>query len=247
MSFVELPLSGEEVTRRVNESFDIFDGDSKGWLTRHELKCAIASLCGMKPSRTEVDFITSHSPDGQTSRAVFLSYMHDKLRHSDMDENIRRIFKAFDARSAGFITVDNLTSACRESGVKWVPEHVIDAIFDEVDMDKDGRASILPCFEVDTLFAYMKAQFPFGTSLNAIKCCGCQVPGRTMPQPGRLLGDTHINEATVKLELKGFKNQMISMRQPPQASANLFEVAWQGSLVLASIVLEMPNNAQAIL
>lgn len=37
--------------RRIAESFREFDDGSKGWLTRNDLKCAVACLVGYKPSK----------------------------------------------------------------------------------------------------------------------------------------------------------------------------------------------------
>ena len=124
------------------ESFKAFDEGAKGWLARHDLKCAMASLTGYKPSRIEVDCIFRDSADGRVDLARFVSYMEGKLALRDPDEHVRTLFKAFDTRRAGFISVTDALKAFAQAAPS-VPEGVVCDVFAEVDNDGDGKVSCL--------------------------------------------------------------------------------------------------------
>jgi len=87
--------------RRIAESFREFDDGSKGWLTRNDLKCAVACLVGYKPSKVELGEILRAVPEGSVlDEAAFTACMEWRLGIQDPDERIRQIFKSFDYRCA---------------------------------------------------------------------------------------------------------------------------------------------------
>jgi len=55
-------------------SFKRFDEDDKGWLGRHDLKCAFASLAGYKPSALELQHITAKCPNGEVDLRQGMPY-----------------------------------------------------------------------------------------------------------------------------------------------------------------------------
>jgi Ca2+-binding EF-hand superfamily protein len=102
------------VTREhIAQSFRRFDAGDKGWLDRHDLKCAFASLTGYKPSALELQHIAARCPAGQVDQRHFAAYMEERLMGGDggrniygapphgRSEHVRRVFKAFDVRHAG--------------------------------------------------------------------------------------------------------------------------------------------------
>lgn len=65
---LELDSPGEP---HVQQSFQMFDTGGKGWLTRHEAKCAIVSIVGIRPPRVMIEWRSnkSHIHDAGTSRS----------------------------------------------------------------------------------------------------------------------------------------------------------------------------------
>lgn len=135
------------IKKNVEESFKRYDEGSKGWLSRQDLKCAMASLTGYKPSKVEVENIMRGTKDEQICLQVFQRHMEEKLAMLDPDERVRRLFKAFDIRCCGFISRDDLRSVFAES-LPSIPITVVDEVFDEVDADGDGRVS---CREFESM------------------------------------------------------------------------------------------------
>mmetsp|Transcript_6240 Transcript_6240/g.7161 ORF Transcript_6240/g.7161 Transcript_6240/m.7161 type:complete len:169 (+) Transcript_6240:96-602(+) len=134
--------------RTIKDSFQRFDQDSKGWLSRHELKCAMASLTGVKPTKVEVENILHRVAEGgPVDLPIFEKYMQDKLKHVDPDETVRQLFKAFDVRCVGYVSRESLHSLFAEA-LPHIPATVIDEVFYEVDMDCDGRVG---CEEFEVL------------------------------------------------------------------------------------------------
>ena len=70
----------------------------------------------------------------------FTQIMRTKLREEDQNAHIRQIFRAFDAKCCGFITLDDLISALREVGLQ-TPLATATQVFAEVDANQDGRVS----------------------------------------------------------------------------------------------------------
>ena len=87
----------------IASSFKHFDSGDKGWLDRHDLKCAFASLTGYKPSALEIQHITARCPNGEVDLRHFAAYMEERMtsRGETSEEHMRRVFKAFDLRHAG--------------------------------------------------------------------------------------------------------------------------------------------------
>ncbi|GMH42431.1 hypothetical protein BSKO_10350 [Bryopsis sp. KO-2023] len=126
--------------RYVRESFERFDEEGKKWLTKHQVKCAIASLVGRKPTQVEVRSLLDLTPNQQVDLDLFMAYMKDRARCQSEDEHIRAIFKAFDRRCMGFLVRDDLHRIF--NGIaSHVPDIVVDEMFDEIDSDGDGRVS----------------------------------------------------------------------------------------------------------
>mmetsp|Transcript_2470 Transcript_2470/g.4130 ORF Transcript_2470/g.4130 Transcript_2470/m.4130 type:complete len:160 (+) Transcript_2470:332-811(+) len=125
----------------LDESFHQFDDGGKGWLSRSELKFALASMLGYKPSKVEVDIILQRCPEeGRVEVAAFRAFLEEKLSVIDPDDRVRQLFKAFDVRCLGFIGREDLHKVFAKC-LPSIQAAVIDEIFEEVDTDYDGRVS----------------------------------------------------------------------------------------------------------
>ena len=131
----------------IKESFKRFDDGDKGWLNRHDLKCAFASLTGAKPSSAELEMILSRCPARQVDLRLFAAYMEERLTGEGRGtspyarmEHARRIFKAFDVRRAGYVSLDDAVKAFATVAPSVTPGVVAD-VFREADVDGDGRVS----------------------------------------------------------------------------------------------------------
>ena len=67
------------IREHIAQSFKRFDENDKGWLDRHDLKCAFASLTGYKPSATELSHLIQKCPAGQVDQRHFAAYMEERL------------------------------------------------------------------------------------------------------------------------------------------------------------------------
>eukprot|EP00238_Polyblepharides_amylifera_P004585 CAMPEP_0196581250 /NCGR_PEP_ID=MMETSP1081-20130531/33183_1 /TAXON_ID=36882 /ORGANISM="Pyramimonas amylifera, Strain CCMP720" /LENGTH=154 /DNA_ID=CAMNT_0041901407 /DNA_START=72 /DNA_END=533 /DNA_ORIENTATION=+ len=132
--------------KHILESFQEFDEGSKGWLSKSDLKCAMLSLFGRKPTKDEVEQLMQPC-DYQLDFGAFQTAMEEKLSLLEPGDRIRQIFKAFDKRCFGFIGREDLHAVFHDC-LPHIKSSVIDEIFDEVDTDGDGRVS---CREFELL------------------------------------------------------------------------------------------------
>mmetsp|Transcript_38348 Transcript_38348/g.83422 ORF Transcript_38348/g.83422 Transcript_38348/m.83422 type:complete len:166 (-) Transcript_38348:123-620(-) len=130
--------------QQIDESFHRFDEGGKGWLSRSELKFALASMLGYKPSKVEVNIVMHRCPEGpyegQVDISMFRAYLEEKLSVIDPDDRMRQLFKAFDVRCLGFIGREDLHKVFAKC-LPSIPATVIDEIYEEIDTDSDGRVS----------------------------------------------------------------------------------------------------------
>mmetsp|Transcript_28448 Transcript_28448/g.80275 ORF Transcript_28448/g.80275 Transcript_28448/m.80275 type:complete len:155 (-) Transcript_28448:401-865(-) len=125
---------------QIIKSFQQYDDGQKGWLTRAELKCSIASLAGYKPTKTEINSVFQNIPDERITQEVFVERMEKRLQVQDPDERIRQIFKTFDYRCSGFINEADLLKVFA-SCAPHIPQQTVSEVFREIDSDRDGRVS----------------------------------------------------------------------------------------------------------
>ncbi|XP_033104049.1 EF-hand calcium-binding domain-containing protein 11-like isoform X2 [Anneissia japonica] len=102
------------------------DNNQKGFLDREDLKVAVLSLLGYKPSKIEVDEILG-SKEGITLQC-FMDAMLPKLAAEDEDDQIRQVFMSFDMQCKGFITAGDLERVFSEVA-PHIPRHLIQAAF----------------------------------------------------------------------------------------------------------------------
>lgn len=137
-------MSIEQATLRKNisESFHRFDDGGKGWLGSGDLKCAVASLVGYKPSKVELEEILRAVPEGAVmDEENFASCMEWRLGIQDPDQRTRQIFKSFDYRCSGFISQADLLKVFSNCA-PHISRETVRQVFDELDADRDGRVSM---------------------------------------------------------------------------------------------------------
>ena len=158
----------EEEMCQIAETFHNADEGKKGLLTREDLKVAFVSLFGYKPPKSEVDQLMINKTQQQTSlvshlqgdqsltrkssSAVstnpevgltldqFTEIAKTKILAEDIDDEIRQMFLAFDARCQGFITLDVAKKVFLQVA-PFLDPVTVERLFREVDTDRDGRVS----------------------------------------------------------------------------------------------------------
>lgn len=120
-----------EFIAHARKIFDTYDSEGGGRLSRQEAKLAWMALLGCKPSRCELanllapaaartDSDEEQQPDEKAGagRVGWSQFAHAAARRragTDGSDEVRRAFKAFDRRCAGFLTltdVKQVFSAC---------------------------------------------------------------------------------------------------------------------------------------
>lgn len=158
----------EEEMCQIAETFHNADEGKKGLLTREDLKVAFVSLFGYKPSKSEVDQLMINKTQQQTSLGMhlqgdqsvtrksssavstnpqvgltfdqFTEIAKTKILAEDIDDEIRQMFLAFDARCQGFITLDVAKKVFLQVA-PFLDPVTVERLFREVDTDRDGRVS----------------------------------------------------------------------------------------------------------
>ena len=138
-------LVTEEQRRYIMEAFHAADQGNKGFLNREDLKVAIVSLFGYKPSKYEVDELMSKAKVNTDKRLGmhlenFIAIAGAKFSAQDLDDEIRQIFVAFDIECRGFITLENAKKIFFRVA-PFVGTDRVEKVFKEIDSDKDRRIS----------------------------------------------------------------------------------------------------------
>jgi len=141
-------MLGDDDVKTIEKSFNFADKETKGYLTKRELKIVFLCNFGFRPSRFEVsDIMEKYSQHYKSSvgtevRGIskdnVIKIISDRLSYMDKDDGIREIFQCFDMRCKGFIDIDDFKHAIRLK-FKHLSEMTIVQYFRELDTNGDGR------------------------------------------------------------------------------------------------------------
>jgi len=135
--------SESEILSHIQEAFSLADIDNKGYLSRFDLKVAMVSLFGYKPSSFEVNDIISKIDKNECPGITFDQFTviaSNKLKAQDDDDYIRQIFRACDLECRGFITLENAKKIFGQAA-PFMDIMTVERVFKELDGDRDGRVS----------------------------------------------------------------------------------------------------------
>ena len=132
-------------SRAAAAAFARFDSGAKGYLTRHELRCAHIALLGHALSLTELDsLVPKRSGSGAMPSGLTLPQLIDlvtrKLALQEPEELVRRAFRAFDQRANGYVSLADLEAAVQRVAPQ-LPRHTVALAFAQLDADCDGRVA----------------------------------------------------------------------------------------------------------
>lgn len=134
----------QEIQSHIKEAFYLADADNKGYLSRFDLKVAMVSLFGYKPSSFEINDIMSKISEEPQQSGITLDQFQliasNKFKAQDDDDQIRQIFRACDLECRGFITLDNAKRLFAQAA-PFIDMQTVERVFKEIDSDRDGRVS----------------------------------------------------------------------------------------------------------
>ncbi|KAJ1606699.1 putative centrin [Cryptosporidium canis] len=129
----------EQQKMEIKEAFELFDGDSIGFIDIKELKVAMRAL-GLDTKKDELRKIVSSAElnNGMVSYSEFYDLVETKILQRDPREEIIKAFKLFDDDGTGKITFKNLKRVAKELGENITDEEIQEMI-EEADRDGDGE------------------------------------------------------------------------------------------------------------
>ncbi|KAH8741981.1 centrin [Cryptosporidium ryanae] len=129
----------EQQKLEIKEAFELFDGDSIGYIDIKEVKVAMRAL-GFEPKKEELKKLSSNleSNNGMVSYNEFYDLVETKILQRDPREEIIKAFKLFDDDGTGKISFKNLKRVAKELGEN-ISDEEIQEMIDEADRDGDGE------------------------------------------------------------------------------------------------------------
>ena len=137
----------EEQNTQLKKAFDLLDKDNNGTICTSELGAAMKAI-GLNPSDEEVKaMIKSADADenGTLNFPEFQTMMFKELNKAKMEE-IREVFREYDTNNDGTITAEELRKLFKSDKFKdegvVSDDTIIEKMFEEADIDKDGMIKI---------------------------------------------------------------------------------------------------------
>ncbi|XP_067848165.1 EF-hand calcium-binding domain-containing protein 11 isoform X4 [Heptranchias perlo] len=90
------------------------DSGRNGYLSREDLKVAVVTMFGYKPSKMETDMLMAAVLEKDLPGMPldqFMNLMSRKMAAQDRYDEMRQIFSAFDVHCRGFLTVEDFKRA----------------------------------------------------------------------------------------------------------------------------------------
>ena len=134
------------IQQHVLETFPVVDSGHKGYLTRHDLRCAVILLLGYTPSHIEISALLTtagcRTPSERLTLDRFVPLLTRRIEQQDTLQYYQQLFAAFDTEGRGFIRRDDFMRVCQCVTVKGaVDRSMLERLFDVCDVDGDGVVS----------------------------------------------------------------------------------------------------------
>ena len=143
-------LSADEI-EEIKEAFDIFDVDRSGAISVQELLNAMRSLGFDTKNPAIFQMIADMDEDGngEIEFEEFLDMMTARISDRNTKQDLERVFKLFDDKRTGEISVENLRRVAKELG-EDIPEEELKEIILRADLDGDGKLTFDDFYAVIT-------------------------------------------------------------------------------------------------
>ncbi|TMW98968.1 hypothetical protein EJD97_003250 [Solanum chilense] len=133
------------------EAINLFDKDVHGCITIEELATVIRSL-DENPTEEELCHMISevdadHHDNGTMEFIEFLNLITKKMKETDLEEELKEVFKVFDKDQNGFISATDLRHVMINLGEKLTEEEAQQMIR-EADLDGDGQVNFDEFFKM---------------------------------------------------------------------------------------------------
>merc|ERR1712167_166383 len=134
------PGLGEEDVREIKDAFDLFDKDRSGEITVGEMLECMRQLGYDAEDGEAAQHIKNLDTDGSGALEFneFYDLMTARFSESTPKSDLERIFKLFDTKNAGSISVADMRAIADQIGDQVTDEELGDMILKN-DMDNDGK------------------------------------------------------------------------------------------------------------
>ncbi|KAJ2226884.1 hypothetical protein GGF40_004243 [Coemansia sp. RSA 1286] len=130
----------ESQLKELKDTFNEFDKDGNGSISREELELAMKTILGSEVQINAEELIRAVDKDGngEIEFEEFLSLMAQYYNTSSEEDELREAFKVFDKNGDGVISADELRQVMTSLGERLTSEEVSEMIR-EADVDGDGN------------------------------------------------------------------------------------------------------------
>ncbi|KAI1732238.1 EF hand domain-containing protein [Ditylenchus destructor] len=138
------------MTEEYRKAFTFFDANHDGYITTTEMENAM-NKCGVFPSKLELRLIMSQGDkdkNGVITFDEFCQLMRNQeltgigARERPDEDQLWEQFRMFDKDNDGFIMREEMTQLVKDLSLgSNFPDHIVDQLFREADIDGDGKIS----------------------------------------------------------------------------------------------------------
>ncbi len=151
-----LPGLTEKDIEQLKEVFDTYDLDKNGLLAPNELRTALINA-GFKCTKETIYDIIAEVDENEKGGLSFSEFLKLMVRgppsNYETKEEIAKIFKKFDKKLKGYITIADLRDVAKELH-EDVDEDILQEIVSRTDSNKDGKISFEDFYNVMTKKIY---------------------------------------------------------------------------------------------
>ncbi|KAM3306870.1 calmodulin-like protein 8 [Capsicum chacoense] len=140
---VKNPSMEENQLVEFKEAITLFDKNGDGCITIEELATVIRSL-DQNPTEEElynmISEVDNDHDNGIMEFNEFLNLISKKMKETDIDEELKEVFKVFDKDQNGYISATDLRHVMINLGEKLTDEEA-EMMIKEADLDGDGQVN----------------------------------------------------------------------------------------------------------